>query len=134
MTYVSNRDGNLEVYVMYLNTRISHRLTSHPRHDVNPAWSPDGGWIAFESNRAGMFDIYKIEPDGSNLQRLTHERDNYNPTWSPDGQSIAFAANEAKNIDIYVMNADGGKLKRLTKQAQAETVPTWSSNGETDRL
>ena len=132
MAYVSSRhDGNLEIYVMNLNTKASYRLTNHPWHDDNPAWSPDGRWIAFDSNREATYDIYKIEPDGENLQRLTHggvDR-NYNATWSPDSQSIAFASfREAPGI--YIMDADGGNQRRLANQPQSGRTPSWSPDGK----
>ena len=132
MAYVSSRhDGNLEIYVMNLNTKASYRLTNHPWHDDNPAWSPDGRWIAFDSNREATYDIYKIEPDGENLQRLTHggvDR-NYNATWSPDSQSIAFASfREAPGI--YIMDANGGNQRRLANQPQSGRTPSWSPDGK----
>ena len=77
MAYVSKRDGNGEIYVMYLPTKVSHRLTNDPRSDWSPTWSPDGQWIAFASDRAGMFAIYKMDINGANLQRLTDEGSNH---------------------------------------------------------
>ena len=55
---------------MDLETKVSHPLTNHPARDNNPAWSPDGRWIAFVSERTGTFEIYKIEPSGANLQQF----------------------------------------------------------------
>ena len=137
MAYVSSRhDGYPEIYVMNLNTKVSHRLTHHPKHDRNPAWSPDGRWIAFDSNREGTHHIYKIEPDGENLQRLTHgERDrNYTAAWSPNGQSIAFvfyhAPGEGGSPGIYIMDADGGNPRHLPNQPRSGSMPSWSPDGK----
>ena len=132
MAYVSSRhDGNPEIYVMNLNTKVSYRLTNHPGHDDNPAWSPDGRWIAFDSYREVTYDIYKIEPDGENLQRLTHEvvDRNYNAAWSPDSQSIAFASFRAAP-GIYIMDADGGNQRRLANQPLSGHMPSWSPDGK----
>ena len=129
MAYVSSRhDGYLEIYVMNLSTKVSHRLTNHPKHDANPAWSPDGRWIAFDSNRTGRYHIYKIEPDGENLQQLTHEGwDNYNAAWSPDSQFIAFGSFRS---GIYIMDADGENPRRLPNQPRRGQVPSWSPDGK----
>lgn len=116
---------------MFLPTKVSHRLTNHPGHDDNPAWSPDGRWIAFDSNREGTHDIFKIEPSGENLKRLTHgeQNGNYNPAWSPDSQSIAFNSTR-KLSGIYIMDADGGNLSRLKNQPRAGRTPAWSPDGK----
>ena len=51
-----------------------------------PRWSPDGSWIAFFSNRTGMYQLWRIRPDGSDLQQLTDAGDDVRyPIWSPDG-------------------------------------------------
>ena len=131
MAYVSSRhDGYREIYVMNLPTKVSHRLTNHPKHDNNPAWSPDGRWIAFDSNREGTHDIYKIQPDGENLQRLTHgEQNSYNAAWSPDSQFIAFGS-ARKPPGIYIMDADGGNPRRLPNQPRLGRTPSWSPDGK----
>ena len=46
------------------------------RGDVTPAWSPDGQWIAFASDRTGNFEINIVRPDGSSLSQVTYTANN----------------------------------------------------------
>ena len=66
-----------------------------------PAWSPDGKWIAFESNRGnseGLYAIYVIKNDGTSLRRITPFELNANhPIWSPDGKEILFSSRVASS-------------------------------------
>ena len=48
-----------------------HRLTGRSLVNRSPAWSPDGRTIAFDSNRAGNYEIYVMNVDGSHQRRLT---------------------------------------------------------------
>jgi len=70
-------------------------LTNNSAYDNVPVWSPDGGQIAFESNRDGNWEIYVMDSDGSNLRRLTNNSaEDGTPAWSPNGgrsRSIRFA-------------------------------------------
>jgi dipeptidyl aminopeptidase/acylaminoacyl peptidase len=69
------------------------RLTNSPKQDRHPRWSPDGKWIAFESNRAGDFQIYVIRVDGGEATKLTSlATEAQQPAWSPDGQHLAFVS------------------------------------------
>lgn len=69
------------------------RLTSGPKHDRHPTWSPDGRWIAFESNRDGEYQIWVIARDGGEARRLTALSTGASqPVWSPDGGSLAFVS------------------------------------------
>lgn len=73
-------------------------------------WSPDGGKIAFSSNRNhnGSFDIYAMNADGSGIARLTSDpASDYGPVWSPDGTKIGFTSTREGNDRVYMMNADG---------------------------
>src|SRR6266446_2687043 len=58
LAFVSTADGNPEIYVINSNGTGSTRLTAHPASDVDPAWSPDGAKIAFQSDRDGSAEIY----------------------------------------------------------------------------
>ena len=72
-----------------------------------PAWSPDGGRIAFQSG--GQIDL--VSTDGS--QQRTLATNAYAPQWSPDGTEIAFTRSRGNVADLFVMNADGSNPHRL---------------------
>jgi Tol biopolymer transport system component len=86
--------------------------------------------ITFESSRDGVFHIYLMDPDGSNIVRLTDgpgaESD---ARWSPDGRRIAFTGWPETGMDIYVMDADGSNLRRLTDHPGYDREPSWSPDG-----
>ncbi|MFC1508289.1 SBBP repeat-containing protein [Candidatus Omnitrophota bacterium] len=82
--------------------------------------------IAFTSTRNGNAETYVINPDGTNLTRLTYNSyDTYAPEWSPDGNKITFFGNN----EIYVMDADGSNQIKLTNNSNIENYSTWSSDG-----
>ena len=71
IAYLSNRDGNQEVYVMNLDGTEQIRLTRNRILDGDPAWSPDGSKAFFTSqNVFGIYDIYKVNKDGSSTKRV----------------------------------------------------------------
>ena len=93
---------------------------------MNPAWSPDGKKIAFDSDRDGNWEIYVMNADGSNPINLTNNNGvDWYSTWSPDGRKIAFSSNRDGNFQIFVMNADGSNPIRLTKNKAWDEDPAW---------
>ena len=74
VAFVSNRDGNDEIYVLELSSGAIARLTDSPTFDFDPAWSPDGSRLAFSSDRSGETEIYVMNADGSEPRRLTSSR------------------------------------------------------------
>lgn len=76
------------------------------------------------------YEIFTMEPDGSDLQRLTtNTADEYSPFWSPDGTKIAFSSNISGDYEIWVMDADGSNPVNLTKTPGFDATPAWSPDG-----
>ena len=145
IAFVSDRDGPpryFDIYVMDADGGNLQRLTNDPRDDRNPSWSPDGKRIVFGARREGHFEtrfavtyeIYVMDADGGNLQRLTENRKNdWGPSWSPDGKRITFASDrkgDLVNIEVYVMDADGSNQQKLTENRVYDWQPSWSPGGE----
>jgi Tol biopolymer transport system component len=84
--------GQEDIFLLRSNGTGLRRLTDDPYRDRGPKFSPDGKRIAFYSNRAGRYDIWSINLDGSNLSPITKNavQGPWFPNWSPDGTRIAF--------------------------------------------
>jgi TolB protein len=96
----------------------------------SPSWAPDGGWIAFESDRESFRDVYRIGRDGQGLKRLTDDREgNFEPEVSPDGEWIAFVSSRDGDAELYLMRADGTGQRRLTAFHRDDWSPRWSPDG-----
>ncbi len=65
---------------------------------MSPAWSPDGKWISFLSNRDKNLEIYLIHPWGGEAFKYTDHKEGINTyRWSPDGKHIAFTSTEPES-------------------------------------
>jgi len=105
-------------------------LTNNTSTERYPTWSPDGGRIAFASDRDGNWDIYVMNADGSSVTNLTNNTSTERyPTWSPDGSRIAFSSDRDGNDEVYVMNANGTGVVRLTNHGATDYQPAWSPDG-----
>jgi Tol biopolymer transport system component len=133
------------IYVMDADGTDARRVTDGGAlvdgSDLGPAWAPDGSRIAFtregreEGAEAGNADIYVVDADGTNLDRLTAAPVmEYEPSWSPDGSRIAFEGYDLASggrppsaVRLYVMNADGTGVAELGPENVQG--PAWSPDG-----
>ena len=133
IAFASNRDGNMELYVMNVDGSNVRRLTNHPASDIAPAWSPTGTQIAFTSDRAtpGQAQIYLMNADGSGARRLTTSESYADrATWAPAPYNeIAFTARNAGGYDIKVYDLITNQTRQLTFGEGANESPAYSPNG-----
>ena len=113
-----------------VGSREPEKLIASSQADSNPAYSPDGRRIAFESDRSGVVNIWISDSEGRNPVQLTSfGRRAGTPRWSPDGRRLTFDSIEAGDWNIYVIEADGGAPRRLTPEPSQENLGNWSRDG-----
>ncbi len=88
-----------QIYVAGSDGKQSVQLTRGDKSATNPAWSPDGQWIAFLTPRAGpKSNLWRIRVDGGEAEQLTDEKGGLTAfQWSPDGTQIAFLMVDPKS-------------------------------------
>ena len=102
--------------------------------DLQPTWSPDGGSLAFISDRAGQHHVWVVpvesgRPAGPARQLTAQEATDMFPAWSPDGASIAYRRGTGNDMDIWIVPSDGeGAPRQLTHGAEARQV-RWEPDG-----
>ena len=126
IAFISERDGNPEIYVMNSDATELTRITESGSPEYDISWSPDGRKLAFVSDRDGNPEIYVVDVRGGEVNRLTRNsvRDDQ-PVWSRNGKSIAFVSYQDGDGEIVMMDADGQNQQRLTNNGYDDYAPTW---------
>ncbi|MHB0947704.1 MAG: hypothetical protein ACYC3Q_05490 [Gemmatimonadaceae bacterium] len=108
---------------------------THAGVNQTPAFSPDGGTIAYAHTPGDGGDIYLVPANGGGARRITVGRGtlNLSPTWSPDGRRIAFTSSRSGHPEVYIMDADGTNAELLTPfvfgEQSYQSNPDWSPDG-----
>ena len=128
---VSDRTGNLDLWMMPVEGGEMRQLTTEPTPDWYPRWSPDGQEVAFYSYRSGNRDIWVMPVSGGTARQVTRdETEEASPTWSPDGRELAYESVRDGNVDIWAISVEGGEARRLTDHPARDARPTWSPDGK----
>ena len=129
MLFISGRGGKEQLWQMNIDGGDIERLTSGEGYVANPAWSPNGQFIAFAWTKGyepGSYNIFVMDIAKRVPIQLTHDSGrNENPWWAPDGLHLVFSSKRGRATQIYTMLADGTNVQQLTTQGN-NIQPVWS--------
>ena len=123
-----------DIYLMDKNGDHQEPLVTTPAEEFNANWSPDGKKIVFDSNMDGNYEIYMMDLQTREINRLTYRLDyiDVSPFWSPDGSKIVFVSGTGTSgkSQLFIMNVDGTDIAAITEfDMNYEDQPVWSLDG-----
>jgi dipeptidyl aminopeptidase/acylaminoacyl peptidase len=149
-------DNSYDFQIWLANTESGEviQLTNSKRTNTSPAWSPDGRWLAFISDRDGRRQIYVISPAGGEARQVTRVETGVSQfRWSPDGARIALTMGDPETKEmkdrrekysdfenyqhdytmthLWVVEVNSGETRRLTEGRQFTVGSfSWSPDGK----
>jgi TolB protein len=133
IAFVSNRNGNKEIWAMDYDGENQHELTQLHTISLTPRWSPDASRIAFtcyaQPGNSGVMSAQICVYSTLTNHLISWPRfkgTNSSPSWSPDGTQLMFMSSMLGNPELFISDASGQRPKRLTFSNGANTSPSWN--------
>jgi Tol biopolymer transport system component len=155
MIYTSDKDGDIDLYIMDLVTGKENRVTNTLGYDGGAWFSPDGKKIIWRASRPTTdadvkeykellaenlvapinMEIFVANADGSNVHQVTHfGQANWAPAFFPDSKRIIFASNQEYKrgfpFNIYSIKEDGTNFQKITHEKIFDAFPMFSPDGK----
>jgi Tol biopolymer transport system component len=142
LAYVAKRGDTFQVYTCPVGGGAEFQVTRGFDHCDGPDYTPDGKWIWFNGETSGAVDLWRVRPDGSDIQKMTDDqRVNWFPHPSPDGQHVLYLAYEPgvtghprdKHVELRLLPAAGGEPRVLLGLFGGQgtiNVPCWAPDGQ----
>jgi Tol biopolymer transport system component len=155
MLYTSDKDGDIDLYIMDLKTGEEKRITNMLGYDGGAWFSPDGTKLIWRASRPKTeaeikeykellaenlvaptnMEVWVSNADGSNAHQVTsYGQANWAPAFMPDNKRIIFASNhEYKRgfpFNLYTINEDGTNLTKISRDKGFDAFPMFSPNGK----
>ena len=155
MIYTSDKDGDIELYIMDLKTGKEKRITNTLGYDGGAWFSPDGKKIIWRASRPKTeaeireykellaenmvaptnMEVYIANADGSNVRQVTSLGNaNWAPAYMPDSKRIIFASNHQSKrgfpFNLFTVNEDGSGLEKISAEKSFDAFPMFSPDGK----
>ena len=130
-SFISDRDGNGELYVYDFKKEKPIRLTKSEKREKYTSWSPDGASIYYtyhysDEKDKEHNDIFKVDVGKKKVTQITNDQQFYQEICvSPDGKKIAFHAKRDGKHHLYLIDTDGSNEIQLTTADAYHGEPEW---------
>jgi len=131
IAYVVKSAGRFELQIADADGNAPQAALASREPIISPAWSPDGGKLAYVSFEAKKPVVYVHDlATGRRHVAANFKGSNSAPAWSPDGKKLAVVLTKDGNSQLYVINVDGSGITRLAQSSGIDTEPQYSPDGE----
>lgn len=137
-TYTARRDGAFDIFTIPVGGGTETRVTQAMGHCDGPDYTPDGQWIWFNADKTGSAQLWRVRPDGSDLEQMTDDdRVNWFPHPSPNGEMLVYLSYPTGtlghpgdlDVELRVMSLAGGAPRTIVELHGGQgtiNVPSWS--------
>ncbi|PYE82322.1 TolB family protein [Pseudoroseicyclus aestuarii] len=141
IAYTAKREGSFSIHVSAVDGSGETRLTGEEGHDDGPDYTRDGAWIWFNSDRSGAAQLWRVRPDGTDLQQMTRESSvNWFPHPSPTEDHVLYLAYPegttghppGKDVALKLLDPESGESRELVRLYGGQgtiNVPCWHPDG-----
>ena len=138
LAYTAKRDPTYQIFTCPSGGGPETQLTRDFDHCDGPDYTPDGKWIWFNGERGGSVQLWRVRPDGKDVERMTgDERVNWFPHPSPDGRHVLYLSYETgtkghprdRNVELRLIPIGGGPPRTLVSLLGGQgtmNVPCWA--------
>ncbi len=119
-----------DIWIQDIGTDRARAVTQGHGYHFEPAWGPEGEWLALAVDTDGEFDIAVVRPDGSGFRRLTSDAAvDVQPAWTSDGRFIVFASTRGSGFDIMRVEVATGSVETVVGGRGNQFQPAPSPDG-----
>ena len=124
-------DGHVNIWRRDLQhpEAAAMQMYSSSRPQDNSQYSPDGKYVAFDSDRSGTWSVWVARVDGSDPVQISREEPAGHPRWSPDSQKVTFEMVEGGLIGVYTADISERVPHKLKTNIREVGRPFWSHDG-----
>ena len=131
IAYVTKAAQRYQMWVADADGENAQSALASPEPIISPAWSPNGGQLAYVSFESRKPVVY-VHDVSSGKRRLiaNFKGSNSAPAWSPDGRTLALTLSRAGGSQLFVIDSGGGEPRRLSQSSYIDTEPVYTPDGK----
>ncbi len=136
VAFVGDRDGQVDLYLLDLDSREVRRLTFTPGPEDTPDFSPDGRFLAFVGlweigSAPASWEVFVLDLQDGGVEQVTEDGHfDWAPRFSPDGEWMAFESTSRGSSDIHLIRRDGSERVAFTLDRWRDAFPCWCPLGD----